>query len=185
MSPRVLAAACLLASAAVLGQTAEPPRAFSIVGATIHPVSGPDIVGGTIVVGATQFNSGTGQTDVVGYTLTGTAQKVSGNTYELVVQDGQGNDQTYHLEWSGSGDLVITNDIPLAANVIPNGAAVINTRGEILDKENIRERLRVRNLMEEIRNSGHITGGPAPLDNADKAKFSNALDRWLARNPLK
>lgn len=83
------------------------------------------------------------------------------------------------------GDLVITNDIPLAANVIPNGVAVINTRGEILDKENIRERLRVRNLMEEIRATGQMTGGPPPLDNADKAKFANALDRWLARNPIK
>lgn len=83
---------------------------------------------------------------------------------------------------AAAGDLVITNDIPLAANVIPNGVAVINTRGEILDKENIREHLRVRNLMEEIRNSGQITGGPPPLDNADKAKFSNAVDRWLARN---
>ena len=81
-----------------------------------------------------------------------------------------------------AGDLVITNDIPLAANLIPNGVAVINTRGEILDKENIRERLRVRNMMEEIRSSGQITGGPPPLDNSDKAKFSNALDRWLARN---
>lgn len=86
---------------------------------------------------------------------------------------------------AAKGDLVITNDIPLAANVIPNGVAVINTRGEILDKENIRERLRVRNLMEEIRSTGQMTGGPPPLDNADKAKFANALDRWLARNPAK
>ena len=60
---------------------------------------------------------------------------------------------------------------------------MINTRGEELDKENIRERLRVRNLMEEIRAAGQITGGPPPLDNTDKARFANALDRWLARNP--
>ncbi|MFT3928906.1 MAG: YaiI/YqxD family protein [Spongiibacteraceae bacterium] len=91
----------------------------------------------------------------------------------------------YIEENAGKGDLVITNDIPLAANVIPNGVAVINTRGEILDKENVRERLRVRNLMEEIRATGQMTGGPPPLDNADKAKFANALDRWLARNPVK
>ncbi len=91
-----------------------------------------------------------------------------------------------HIETHAQrGDLVITNDIPLAANVIPNGVAVINTRGEILDRENVRERLRVRNLMEEIRATGQITGGPPPLDNADKAKFANALDRWLARNPVK
>jgi uncharacterized protein len=91
----------------------------------------------------------------------------------------------YIEEHAQRGDLVITNDIPLAANVIPNGVAVINARGEILDKENIRERLRVRNLMEELRSSGQMTGGPPPLDNSDKANFANALDRWLARNPAK
>ncbi len=103
------------------------------------------------------------------------------------VQVEQGFDAAdrYIEQYAGKGDLVITNDIPLAANVIPNGVAVINTRGEILDKENIRERLRVRNLMEEIRSSGQITGGPPPLDNADKAKFANALDRWLVRNPAR
>jgi uncharacterized protein YaiI (UPF0178 family) len=89
----------------------------------------------------------------------------------------------YIIEQAQRGDLVITNDIPLAAEAIPKGASVINTRGEELDKENIRERLRVRNLMEEIRATGQITGGPSPLDNADKARFANALDRWLARNP--
>jgi hypothetical protein len=89
----------------------------------------------------------------------------------------------YIEEHAQTGDLVITNDIPLAANVIASGAAVINARGEVLDPENIRERLRVRNLMEEIRSSGQIAGGPPPLDNSDKAKFANALDRWLARNP--
>ena len=100
------------------------------------------------------------------------------------VQVEQGFDvaDRYIEQHAQKGDLVITNDIPLAANVIPNGAAVINTRGEILDKENIRERLRVRNLMEEIRSTGQMTGGPPPLNNADKAKFANALDRWLAKN---
>lgn len=89
----------------------------------------------------------------------------------------------YIIEQAQRGDLIITNDIPLAAEAIPKGADVINSRGEILDKENIRERLRVRNLMEEIRASGQITGGPAPLDNSDKTRFANALDRWLARHP--
>jgi uncharacterized protein YaiI (UPF0178 family) len=91
----------------------------------------------------------------------------------------------YIAERAGAGDLVITNDIPLAAQVIDSGAGVINARGEILDRENIRERLRVRNMMEEIRNTGQITGGPPPLDNSDKARFANALDRWLARNPVR
>lgn len=91
----------------------------------------------------------------------------------------------YIIEQAQRGDLVITNDIPLAAEVIPKGASVINTRGEELDKENIRERLRVRNLMEEVRATGQLTGGPPPLDNTDKTRFANALDRWLARNPHK
>jgi uncharacterized protein YaiI (UPF0178 family) len=101
------------------------------------------------------------------------------------VQVEQGFDAAdrYIVEHVGAKELVITNDIPLAAQIIDKGAAVINTRGEVLDRENIRERLRVRNLMEELRNSGQITGGPPPLDNADKARFANALDRWLARNP--
>src|SRR5690606_13095679 len=80
------------------------------------------------------------------------------------------------------GDLLISNDIPLAAAVIANGVAVINARGEELDEENVRERLRVRNLMEERRATGEFTGGPPPLDNTDKARFANALDRWLTRN---
>ena len=101
------------------------------------------------------------------------------------VQVEQGFDAAdrYIVDHALAGDLVITNDIPLAAQVIEKGAGVINARGEVLDKENIRERLRVRNLMEELRNSGQITGGPPPLDNTDKARFANALDRWLARNP--
>lgn len=101
------------------------------------------------------------------------------------VQVEQGFDAAdrYIVEHCVRGDLVITNDIPLAAQVIDRGAGVINARGEVLDKENIRERLRMRNLMEELRSGGQITGGPPPLDNSDKARFANALDRWLARNP--
>lgn len=100
------------------------------------------------------------------------------------VQVEQGFDAAdrYIAERAGSGDLVITNDIPLAADVIANGANVINSRGEILDKENIKERLRVRNLMEERRAMGEFGGGQPPLDNRDKAQFANALDRWLARH---
>lgn len=89
----------------------------------------------------------------------------------------------YIAERATEGDLVITNDIPLAADVIANGAGVINSRGEVLDRENIGERLRVRNLMEERRALGEFGGGPPPLDNRDKAQFANALDRWLARHP--
>lgn len=79
-----------------------------------------------------------------------------------------------------SDDLLITQDIPLAAAAIAKGALVITPRGALLDKNNIGERLTLRNFQEELRGSGLQTGGPAALDNKDKQKFGNALDRYLA-----
>ncbi len=80
-----------------------------------------------------------------------------------------------------SGDLVITADIPLAAQVIAKGAAVIDPRGDLLDAGNIRERLSMRNVMEGLRSSGVETGGPAALSSADRQAFANQLDRRLAK----
>ncbi len=81
----------------------------------------------------------------------------------------------------GPGDLVITADIPLAAAVIDKGAQALNPRGELYTPDNIRERLAMRNLMDELRSSGQITGGPAAIDHRDRLAFANALDRLLAR----
>lgn len=78
-------------------------------------------------------------------------------------------------------DLVITQDIPLAADAIAKGALVINTRGETYTEDNIEPRLTMRNFMEEMRSSGERTGGPPPLNNQNKQAFANALDRWLAK----
>lgn len=80
-----------------------------------------------------------------------------------------------------SGDLVITADIPLAAQVIANGVAVIDPRGELLDAGNIQERLTMRNFMDGLRSSGIETGGPPSLSNADRQAFANQLDRLLAK----
>lgn len=80
-----------------------------------------------------------------------------------------------------AGDVVVTADIPLAASVIAKGAVVIDPRGELLDKGNIRERLTMRNFMESLRSSGVETGGPAALSAADRQAFANQLDRLLAR----
>ncbi|MCU0804968.1 MAG: YaiI/YqxD family protein [Burkholderiales bacterium] len=77
------------------------------------------------------------------------------------------------------GDLVVTADIPLAAAVIANGAQALNPRGELYSHENIRERLAMRNFMEELRSAGVDTGGPAPLDSADRQAFANQLDRLI------
>lgn len=80
-----------------------------------------------------------------------------------------------------AGDLVITQDIPLAAIVIEKGAEAITPRGDRLTKESIKQRLSVRNFMEELRASGVQTGGPPPLNQSDRQAFANQLDRWLAR----
>ncbi len=80
-----------------------------------------------------------------------------------------------------SGDLVITADIPLAAQVIAQGVVVIDPRGELLDAGNIQERLTIRNFLDGLRSSGVETGGPQPLSNADRQAFANQLDRLLAK----
>jgi hypothetical protein len=80
-----------------------------------------------------------------------------------------------------AGDLVITADIPLAANVIDRGAHALSPRGELYTGDNIRERLTLRNFMSELRDSGVQTGGPAALSQADRQAFANHLDRFLAK----
>lgn len=79
------------------------------------------------------------------------------------------------------GDLVITADIPLAAEVIEKGGHALNPRGELYTTDNIKQRLSMRNFMEELRGSGVETGGPATLGKNDRQAFANALDRFLAR----
>lgn len=79
------------------------------------------------------------------------------------------------------GDLVITADIPLAARVIDQGGDAINPRGERYTRDNIRERLAMRDLMDTLRGAGEITGGPPPMTKADRQAFANALDRLLAQ----
>jgi uncharacterized protein YaiI (UPF0178 family) len=77
------------------------------------------------------------------------------------------------------GDLVITADIPLAAAVIPRGAHALDPRGDLYSEDNVRERLAVRNLMQELRSTGDILGGPAPFDQSNRQLFANHLDRLL------
>ena len=80
-----------------------------------------------------------------------------------------------------AGDLVITADIPLAAQVIAKGATVIDPRGELQTEANIQERLTMRNFMDGLRSSGVETGGPAALSSADRQAFANQVDRLLAK----
>lgn len=80
-----------------------------------------------------------------------------------------------------AGDLVITADIPLAAQVIEKGGHALNPRGEFYSKENISERLTMRNFMEELRGSGVDISGPATLSQSDRQAFAAELDRFVSR----
>ena len=80
------------------------------------------------------------------------------------------------------GDLVITADIPLAAEVIEKGGHALDPRGEFYTKDNIGERLAVRNFMDELRSGGVDTGGPSSFSKSDRHAFANQLDRFLAKH---
>jgi uncharacterized protein YaiI (UPF0178 family) len=86
------------------------------------------------------------------------------------------------VELMQPGDLVVTGDIPLAAAVVEKGGHVLGPRGEQFTEENIRERLAMRNLMDELRSTGLNTGGPAALDKSDRQAFANGLDQLLTRH---
>jgi uncharacterized protein len=79
------------------------------------------------------------------------------------------------------GDLVVTADIPLAAQVIERGGNALDPRGELYSPDTIRERLTMRDFMDELRASGVQTGGPPPLAHGDRQRFANQLDRLLAQ----
>lgn len=82
-----------------------------------------------------------------------------------------------------AGDLVITSDIPLAAEVIEKGGYVITSRGEAYTAANIKAKLNMRDFMETMRSSGVQTGGPPAYNHQDRMAFANRLDRWLAKQP--
>ena len=86
------------------------------------------------------------------------------------------------VELLEAGDLVITADIPLAAQVVAKGGTALNPRGEFYSTANIAERLAMRNLMEELRSTGVELSGPATFNQSDRQAFAAELDRFLARN---
>lgn len=99
----------------------------------------------------------------------------------LQVQGGFDAADDLIAERAAPGDLVVTQDIPLAARVLENGAEAVNPRGERFTRDNIAERLSVRNFMEELRGAGVQTGGPSAFSARDRQAFANQLDGWLAR----
>ncbi|PKO44500.1 MAG: YaiI/YqxD family protein [Betaproteobacteria bacterium HGW-Betaproteobacteria-22] len=81
-----------------------------------------------------------------------------------------------------AGDLVITADIPLAAQVVAKGAYALNPRGELYTEANIKERLSMRNLMEELRSNGVEISGPSSFNQGDRKAFAASLDRLIAKH---
>jgi uncharacterized protein len=103
--------------------------------------------------------------------------------YIETVQVGLGADVADHyiVEHVQAGDLVVTQDIPLAGQLVPMGLLVLNPHGVVFTPANIGERLATRNLMTDLRDTGMITGGPKPFDPKAKEKFANALDKALTQ----
>ena len=85
----------------------------------------------------------------------------------------------YIVEHSNKGDIAITQDIPLAAELVAKGCVVLNPRGERYTKENVRERLNMRDFMDSLRSSGVQTGWPEAFSKNDRMTFANALDNVL------
>ena len=100
----------------------------------------------------------------------------------IVVPQGPDEADDKITEIVKEGDLVITADIPLADRVISKGAYCIDPRGTILTKENIKERLAMRDLMQELRDGGIETTGPSAYTARDRQNFANQLDRFLTKN---
>lgn len=86
----------------------------------------------------------------------------------------------YIAQRAAAGDLVITQDIPLAAEVVKNGVVAVGPRGQLHTKESIGQRLAIRDLMSDLRDAGLVRGGPPPLSQADRQNFANQLDKWLS-----
>lgn len=89
------------------------------------------------------------------------------------------------VELLQSGDLVITADIPLAARVVDKDVVALDPRGDFYSKENIRERLSIRDFMDGLRSAGVETGGPASFKQKDSQAFADQLDRFLTKHARK
>jgi uncharacterized protein YaiI (UPF0178 family) len=99
----------------------------------------------------------------------------------VVVPGGFDAADQYIIEHVAPGHLVITSDIPLASAIVAKGAFGLSSRGEEFNKENVQERLAIRNLSAEIRSTGALPGGPSALGARDISKFASAFDRLITR----
>ena len=110
-------------------------------------------------------------------------QTPAGNPQVTAVRVDGGPDvaDRYIVDHAEPGDLVVTQDIPLASLLVPKQIAVLDPRGSEHTEESIGERLSIRDFMEQVRGSGATTGGPPPFDARARQAFASALDRTLTR----
>ena len=99
----------------------------------------------------------------------------------LIVEQGADEADNHIVELAKKGDLVITADIPLADRIVTKDAHAIDHRGELYSEDNIKQYLTMRNLMSELRESGEVTGGPAPFSKKDAEGFANQLNAFLQK----
>ena len=99
----------------------------------------------------------------------------------MLVADGMNVADRRIVELIEPGDLLFTADIPLAADVVSKGAEAIDPRGRLYSDANIGELLTMRNMRDQLRGSGQISGGPPNFGPKDRQAFANQLDRWLAK----
>jgi uncharacterized protein YaiI (UPF0178 family) len=109
----------------------------------------------------------------------------SGNISSIVVKAGPDAADDRIVELVQHGDLVITADIPLADRVITKGANAINPRGTLYSSDNIKEKLAIRDLMNDLRTEGSAYGGPGVLRQRDRQAFANQLDKFIYLNVKK
>jgi len=115
------------------------------------------------------------------------AVRVPPSRYIKMIQVGSGFDVADNeiVKRVSPGDLVITSDIPLAAEVIEKGGKALNPRGELYTADNIKNRLTMRDFMDTLRSSGIDTGGPPALSQSDRKAFANQLDKLLSKHVTK
>jgi uncharacterized protein YaiI (UPF0178 family) len=100
----------------------------------------------------------------------------------LLVSDGANIADRRIVELLEPGDLVVTADIPLAADVIAKGGEALDPRGQLHTEASIGERLAMRNMLDQMRGSGEVVRGPRGYNSNDRQAFANTLDRWLTRS---
>lgn len=105
------------------------------------------------------------------------------SAYVSTVRVGMGPEvvDDYIARYAEACDFAVTQDIPLAAALVPKGVTVINPRGELYTEQNIRERLSIRNFMQDLREAGGITPGPKQFGQREKQRFSDTFDRELTK----